>query len=85
MASALGVGAQASSVITARSARPTGPGTRLEQGGAQVGRAGGSAGAGLAADRALHHLHVPVAPLLQALVQVDEPLGHCADGPASSR
>ena len=44
--------------------------------GPQVGDAGRPAGAGLGADRPLDHLHVPVPPLLEALVQVDEALGH---------
>ena len=48
---------------------------RVPQRGAQVGGARRSAGAGLVADRALDHLHVPVAPLLHALVDVDEALG----------
>ena len=41
---------------------------------AQVGGAGRAAGAGLVADRALDHLDVAVAPLLEALVEVDEAL-----------
>jgi len=45
-----------------------------EQGGAQVGRAGRAAGARLGADDPLDHLHVPVAPLLDALVDVDQGL-----------
>jgi diguanylate cyclase (GGDEF)-like protein len=46
------------------------------QGGAQVGGAGRATGTRPAADRPLHHLDVVVAPLLHALVQVDQQLAH---------
>src|SRR6476646_9983125 len=49
---------------------------RQAEGGPQVGRAGGAAGAAPAADRPLHHLDVVVAPLLHALVQVDQELAY---------
>ena len=47
---------------------------RGEQGAAEVRGARGSTGARLVADRGLDHLHVPIAPLLQTLVEVDQPL-----------
>src|SRR5690606_27664314 len=51
----------------------------LEQRAAQVLRAGAAAGPALRADGPLDHLHVAVAPLLHALVEVDEPLAHAGD------
>src|SRR5688572_29817689 len=44
------------------------------EGGAKVRGAHRAAGAGPRADGALHHLHVTVAPLLKALVEIDQPL-----------
>ena len=43
---------------------------------AEIGGTGRSAGSRLDADRALDHLHVSIAPLLNALVQIDEPLAN---------
>src|SRR3954453_16923831 len=49
---------------------------RPEQGPAQVLHAARAACPTLRADRALDHLHVAIAPLLDTLVEVDQPLGH---------
>ena len=57
------------------SGSPTGRGSGLEQGRAQVLHAARAAGPAFRADRPFDHLHVAVAPLLDALVEVDEPLG----------
>jgi diguanylate cyclase (GGDEF)-like protein len=51
---------------------------RLGQRGPQVGGPGRAARAAPRADRPLHHLDVVVAPLLHALVQVDQQLAHRA-------
>src|ERR1700761_2157530 len=53
---------------------PRGGERGAERGGAQVARAGRAAGAGLGADDPLDHLHVPVAPFLDTLVDVDQGL-----------
>lgn len=53
---------------------------RAEQGGAQVGRTGGAAGSGLGPDDPLDHLRVPVPPLLNALVDVDQRLAELGRG-----
>ena len=47
----------------------------------QVGHAGGAAGAGLVADDAFDRLHVLEAPELEAVIQVDQPLGQLVQIP----
>src|SRR4051812_30551380 len=54
---------------------------RTEQRRAQVLRTGRTAGADADADDPLDHLDVPVAPLLDALVDVDEGLADLGAGP----
>src|SRR6266481_7395412 len=46
----------------------------LEERSAQILGAGGAAGAGLVTDGPLDHLHVPVPPLLKALVEINQAL-----------
>src|SRR5438874_13783633 len=57
-----------------RSNRPQIGKERAADGFSQVRGAGGSTGALPRADRALDHLHVPVAPLLDPLVEIDDAL-----------
>src|SRR5690606_23132373 len=42
----------------------------------EIFRAGAAAGAHLHADRALDHLHMTIAPLLNSLIEIDEALTH---------
>ncbi len=74
-----GSGPAAVPVSAALTHAPDGPQVgegRLAERGPQVGGTGRAAGAAPAADRPLHHLDVVIAPLLHALVHVDQELAH---------